>query len=219
MRAAQCTLGIVDIWTKRAAEGIAECEHALDAGSKSCSAHALIGLAKIFVGRAEETEAHMWRSPAPQSARHDAYIWMASRGIATSSPRQLRASGRVVSTARSRPTEIIPTHISCWPPLSRSLVDLTRRVPQSKPVSRSTRISPSPASAPSGRAKSDNPTFLAGANGSSGHAQGRGPGSGDRDPANLRRSWSPMSSATADSGRRGRPRRWIDPLTVSRASR
>ncbi len=35
---------------------------------------------------------------------------------------------------RSRPTEIIRLHISSWPPPSRSLVDSTRRIPQSRPA-------------------------------------------------------------------------------------
>ena len=51
-------LGIVDIWTKRAAQGIAECEHAL-ALDRNLAAHSIIGLGKIFIGRAEETEAHI----------------------------------------------------------------------------------------------------------------------------------------------------------------
>ena len=52
-------LGIVDILTKRAAEGIAECEHALALDRNLANAHATIGLGKIFIGRAEETEAHV----------------------------------------------------------------------------------------------------------------------------------------------------------------
>ena len=58
MRAA-IVLGVVEILTKRAAEGIAECEHALALDRNLASAHAFIGLGKIFIGRAEETEAHI----------------------------------------------------------------------------------------------------------------------------------------------------------------
>ena len=64
------TLGHVDIYTKRAAQGIAECEHALALDRNLAAAHALIGLGKIFVGRAEETEAHVGEAAAPQSARY-----------------------------------------------------------------------------------------------------------------------------------------------------
>ena len=52
-------LGLVDILTKRAAEGIAECEYALALDRNLAQAHALIGQGKIFIGRAEETEAHV----------------------------------------------------------------------------------------------------------------------------------------------------------------
>ena len=52
-------LGLVDILTKRATEGIAECEHALALDRNLAQAHALIGQGKIFIGRAEETEAHV----------------------------------------------------------------------------------------------------------------------------------------------------------------
>jgi len=52
-------LGYVYIFTKRAAQGIAECEHALALDRNHASAHAVIGLGKIYVGRAEEMEAHI----------------------------------------------------------------------------------------------------------------------------------------------------------------
>jgi TolB-like protein/class 3 adenylate cyclase len=53
------SLGFVKILTKRVAEGIAGCEHALALNRNLASAHAAIGLGKIYVGRAEETEAHI----------------------------------------------------------------------------------------------------------------------------------------------------------------
>ena len=52
-------LGLVDILTKRAAEGIAECEHALQLDRNLADAHFAVGLAKVLVGRAEETQAHI----------------------------------------------------------------------------------------------------------------------------------------------------------------
>jgi len=56
-------LGLVDIWTKRAAQGIAECEHALALDRNLAHAPSIIGRGKVFVGRAEETEAHVGCSP------------------------------------------------------------------------------------------------------------------------------------------------------------
>jgi TolB-like protein len=44
-------LGLVDILTKRAAQGIAECEHALALDRNLANAHSTIGTGKIYVGR------------------------------------------------------------------------------------------------------------------------------------------------------------------------
>src|SRR5262249_25930052 len=52
-------LGMVQIFTNRAAQGIAECERALALDRNAARAHALIGNAKFFLGRGGETEAHV----------------------------------------------------------------------------------------------------------------------------------------------------------------
>ena len=75
-------LGLVDILTKRAAEGIAECEHALALDRNLASAHSIIGLGKIFIGRAEETEAHIAEALRLSPRDTLAYIWMTNAGIA-----------------------------------------------------------------------------------------------------------------------------------------
>jgi hypothetical protein len=56
---AHLLLEIVDTFTSRAAQGVAECEHALALDRNLAQAHSIIGRCKIFVGRAEETEAHV----------------------------------------------------------------------------------------------------------------------------------------------------------------
>jgi TolB-like protein/class 3 adenylate cyclase len=53
------TLGVVYIYTRRAAQGIAECEHALALDRNLAQAHANIGLGKNLIGRPEETETHI----------------------------------------------------------------------------------------------------------------------------------------------------------------
>ena len=75
-------LGYVEILTKRAVEGIAECEHALALDRNLADAHAHIGLGKIFTGRAEEAEAHI--GEALRLSPHDpsAYVWLTEVGIA-----------------------------------------------------------------------------------------------------------------------------------------
>ena len=52
-------LGYVKILTNRVTEGIAGCEHALLLDRNLANTHACIGLGKVYVGRAEETEAHI----------------------------------------------------------------------------------------------------------------------------------------------------------------
>jgi TolB-like protein/class 3 adenylate cyclase len=75
-------LGLVDIWTKRAAQGIAECEHALALDRNLAHAHSIIGRGKVFVGRAEETEAHVAEALRLSPRDTMAYIWMYFAGLA-----------------------------------------------------------------------------------------------------------------------------------------
>ena len=78
------TLGLVDIFTKRAAQGIAECQHALALDRNLADAHAAIGVGKIFIGRAEETEAHIVEALRLSPRDTLAYIWMTRAGYAKS---------------------------------------------------------------------------------------------------------------------------------------
>jgi TolB-like protein/class 3 adenylate cyclase len=79
---AHMTLGFVDIRTKRAAEGIAEFEHALALDRNLADAHSGIGFGKIFIGRAEETEAHIAEALRLSPRDTLAYVWMTRAGIA-----------------------------------------------------------------------------------------------------------------------------------------
>jgi tetratricopeptide (TPR) repeat protein len=78
-------LGAVDILTRHAAEGIAECEHALAPDRNLAHAHSWIGLGKILVGRAEETEAHIGEALRLSPRDTLTYIWMTNVGIAKNS--------------------------------------------------------------------------------------------------------------------------------------
>ena len=75
-------LGVVDIHTKRAAEGIAECEHALALDRNLASAHAIMGFGKIYIGLAEETEAHVGEALRLSPRDTNAYVWMNFAGLA-----------------------------------------------------------------------------------------------------------------------------------------
>jgi TolB-like protein/class 3 adenylate cyclase len=56
---AHAVQGLIQIWTKRADQAIAECERALMLDRNLAHAHALIGLAKAALARGEETDAHI----------------------------------------------------------------------------------------------------------------------------------------------------------------
>jgi len=79
-------LGLVDIWTRRAAEGIARCEHALELDRNLAQAHALIGYGKLFVGRAEETEPHFAEALRLSPRDPAAYLWMSYVGMSKNGP-------------------------------------------------------------------------------------------------------------------------------------
>jgi tetratricopeptide (TPR) repeat protein len=70
------------VQTKRGAQGIAECERALALNPNLASAHAVIGVAKVFDGHPEETESH--EREALRVSPHDteAGIWVAYMALA-----------------------------------------------------------------------------------------------------------------------------------------
>ncbi len=75
-------LGVVQIYTRRAAEGIAECEHALALDRNLAHAHGTIGLGKVFVERAGDTEAHIHEALRLSPSDTMAYIWLTYAGVA-----------------------------------------------------------------------------------------------------------------------------------------
>jgi TolB-like protein/class 3 adenylate cyclase len=79
---AQHSLGALYAHTNRAAEGIAQCEHALGLDRNLAAAHATIGVAKYFTGRAEETESHVLEALRLSPRDTEAYRWMLVAGAA-----------------------------------------------------------------------------------------------------------------------------------------
>ena len=75
-------LGVVEVLTNRAAEGIVKCEHALTLDRNLALAHAFIGFGKVFIGRAEETEAHIAEALRLSPRDALAYFWMSIAGDA-----------------------------------------------------------------------------------------------------------------------------------------
>ena len=76
------TLGIVYMFTKRAAQGIAECEYALALDRNLANAHSAIGYGKILIGRAEETEAHIAEALRLSPRDTLIYVWMTHASMA-----------------------------------------------------------------------------------------------------------------------------------------
>jgi TolB-like protein len=79
---AHMLLGVIQMYTNRAAPGIAECEWALVLDRNLANAHGFIGLAKHFLGRSVETETHI--NEALRLSPHDpsAFRWMLFAGFA-----------------------------------------------------------------------------------------------------------------------------------------
>jgi len=81
---AHATLGVVYIFTKRAEEGIAECERALELDRNLPWAHFNLGLGKVFIGHAEETEAYIAEALRLSPRDPMAYMWAHAAGTAKS---------------------------------------------------------------------------------------------------------------------------------------
>ena len=79
---AHLCMGFVQIHTNRASEGIAECERALALDRNLASAHASIGHAKNFLGRALETETHINEALRLSPRDTFAFVWIALAGYA-----------------------------------------------------------------------------------------------------------------------------------------
>ncbi len=79
---AHLTLGGVYMLTNRATQGISECEHALAIDRNLAFAHAGIGLGKLYLGRAAETEGHELMALRLSPRDLSAYQWMFFVGVA-----------------------------------------------------------------------------------------------------------------------------------------
>jgi TolB-like protein/class 3 adenylate cyclase len=153
-------LGFVEIVTKRAADGIAECEHALQLDRNLAGAHFAIGLAKVFIGRAEETEAHIAEALRLSPRDTIAYIWMTTAGSAKlhlgSYEQAVAWFRRAIEANRSNP----PAHLN----LAGALAQLGR-IDEARSAVRAG-LALNPAYTISRRraswtAQSDDPTYLA----------------------------------------------------------
>jgi tetratricopeptide (TPR) repeat protein len=156
---AHMNLGVVDIFTKRAAEGIAECEHALELDRNLAEAHSVIGLGKIFVGRAEETEAHIAEALRLSPRDTFAYILLFIAGVAKN---YLGSWEQAVAWFR-RATEANRNFPLAFFHLSAALAQLGRPDEARSAVKAALALDPnfSVSRAAARKARSDDPTYLA----------------------------------------------------------
>ena len=75
-------LGTIYNMTNRSAQAIAECEHALALDRNLADAHAVIGMAKYYLGRADETEGHIMEAFRLSPRDIFAHRWMHFVGMA-----------------------------------------------------------------------------------------------------------------------------------------
>jgi TolB-like protein/class 3 adenylate cyclase len=76
------TLGAIYIFTNRAIRGIAECEHALTIDRNLANARGFIGLAKVLLGRAVETENQIREAFRLSPCDMNTNLWMYFLGLA-----------------------------------------------------------------------------------------------------------------------------------------
>src|SRR5215469_6902143 len=79
---AHLCMGMILGFTNRAGQGIAEYERALALDRNLAGAHALIGQNKLFIGRAEESEAHVLDALRLSPRDPWAYVWQLTAGFA-----------------------------------------------------------------------------------------------------------------------------------------
>ena len=153
-------LGLVYIWTKRASEGIAKCEHALALDRNLAPAEGAIGFGKILIGRAEETEAHVAEALRLSPRDTAAFVWMTHVGVAKN---QLGNWEQAVRWCR-RAIEANPNYPRAYFQLALALAQLGRLDEAHSAVKAAIAINPSftvSRARVNWTAWSDDPTYLA----------------------------------------------------------
>jgi TolB-like protein len=74
-------LAALQLFTKRAARAIGECEQALELDRNFADAHALLGFVKVFIGRGAESEAHIRQALRLSPRDISAFRWMHLLGV------------------------------------------------------------------------------------------------------------------------------------------
>jgi TolB-like protein/class 3 adenylate cyclase/Flp pilus assembly protein TadD len=153
---AHLCLGLVQIHTNRAAQGIAECERSLALDHNLAGAHAGIGIAKCFIGRAEETQAHITEALRLSPRDTNAHAWLTVVAFAM----LLLGSYDEAVTISRRAVEINPNYPQAHLWLAAALAHLGR-VNEARAAAHAA-LAVNPTFTISRiRASSDDPTYLA----------------------------------------------------------
>ena len=103
---------MVQIYTNRVPQGIAEFERALALDRNLARAHALLGHAKYFFGHAEETETHLKEALRLSPRDTTAHFWLQIAGYAKflvgSDEEAVALLRRSVETNRNNPFGALP---------------------------------------------------------------------------------------------------------------
>ena len=151
-------LGGVYIHTNRAALGIAEVERALALDRNTAGAHSLIGIAKYFIGRAEETETHIKDALRLSPRDTNAYLWLAVAGLA----KLLLSSDEEAVALLRRAVEINRNHALTHFWLASALAHLGRYAEAQAATQAGLALNPTfTISRAYAGVSSDNPTYLA----------------------------------------------------------
>jgi tetratricopeptide (TPR) repeat protein len=151
-------LGLVEIFTKRTAQGIAECEYALALDRNLANANAAIGFGKILTGCAEETEARIAEvlRLSPRDTLN--YVWMTHASLAKL---HLGSFEQTVAWCR-RAIEANRNYPRAYFVLAAALVQLGRFVDAQSAVKGGLGLNPTYTIARAlSTAMSDDPTYLA----------------------------------------------------------
>jgi tetratricopeptide (TPR) repeat protein len=153
-------LGLVEIFTTRAAQGIAECEHALALDRNLAHARAIVGYGKIFIGCPQETEAHIVEALRLSPRDTLAYFWMFNAGLAKN---QLGSWDQAVAWFR-RAIEANRNHPNAYFQLAAALAQLGRADEARSAVKGGLALNPAfsiSRARANWTAASDDPTYLA----------------------------------------------------------
>ena len=144
--------------TNRAVQGIAECERALALDRNLATAHAWIGMTKFYIGRGEETEAHVQEALRLSPRDTSAYVWITVAGFA----KLLLGSDEEAVTRYRRSIEMNRNNPSAYFRLAAALAHLDRLDEARSAVQAGLALAPSFTMRRfRAGAATDNPTYLA----------------------------------------------------------